>query len=240
MSAATDPIDIVLKAPGRNAMSTGLMTDLRAQLRAAAGRPLLLTGGDGAFCAGLNLKEVMALDLEGMRRFLDLLEATIEELYCYPGPLVVAVNGHAIAGGCVITLCGDHRVMQDDPALRIGLNEVALGLEFPPRVFAAVQRRVAPRSLERVVLEAALYDPPTALTLGLIDAVATDPVAVAREHLARLAAHPVDSFRATKRTLRGTALPVTIERQRWFHDELVPKWVAPELRARIEARLSKR
>ena len=240
MHSAPDPIDIILRAPGRNAMSTALMTDLRAQLRAAAGRPVLLTGGDGAFCAGLNLKEVASLDVDGMRRFLELLEATVEDLFCYPGPLVVAVNGHAIAGGCVLTLCGDHRVMHDDPASRIGLNEVALGLEFPPKLFGAVRRRIAPRSLERVLLEAGLYDAATALGFGIIDEIAADPVAAGRAQLARLAQHPVETFRETKRVLRGATLPVTAERLRWFHDELVPKWCAPEVKARIRARLEKR
>ena len=233
-------VDLVLNAPARNALGTALMEDIRAQLRAADGRPVLLTGTDGAFSAGLNLKEVVALERDGMERFLLLLEATMTELYCYPGPVVAAIGGHAIAGGCVLALCCDHRVALDDPKVLIGLNEVAIGLQYPPQLFTIVRRRVAPRSVERVVLEAGLYDPRTALALGLIDEVAADPLTVARAHLDRLAAHPAAAFTATKRTLRGSTIPVSAAEQQWFRDELVPAWCAPTVKQLLTARLARR
>ncbi|MFN8544697.1 MAG: enoyl-CoA hydratase/isomerase family protein [Candidatus Binatia bacterium] len=237
---ASDVYELTLAGPARNALGTAFMEDIRTRLRAAAGRPVLLAGSNGAFSAGLNLKEVAALDRSGMARFLDLLEALVEEVYCYPGPLVAAVNGHAIAGGCVLALCCDHRVMADDPALRIGLNEVAIGLQFPPKIFTVVRRRVAPQSVERVVLEAGLYDPHTGLRLGLVDEIATDPIAAARAHLERLAAHPRQAFTATKRALRGAAIPVSDDEQRRFRDELVPAWSAPEAKQRVTDRLTRR
>ena len=60
--------------------------------------------------------------------------------------MVACVNGHAIAGGCLIARCAEHRVAIDDPATRIGSNEVALGLEFPPRIPRVAQERIASRS----------------------------------------------------------------------------------------------
>src|SRR5262249_12661406 len=110
---AMDAYELTLAAPGRNALGAAVMEDIRSRLHAAAGRPVLLAGSGGAFSAGLNLKEVAALDRDGMARFLDLLETLIEELYCYPGPVVAAITGHAIAGGCVLALCCDHRVIVD-------------------------------------------------------------------------------------------------------------------------------
>src|SRR5215467_7186523 len=144
-----DVYELTISGPGRNALSSVLMEHLIGEVRAAGGRPLLLTGAGGVFSAGLNLKEVAALDHAGMTRFLGLLDDLIDALYGYPGPTVAAVNGHAIAGGCMLVLCTDLRIGADDPAIRIGLNEVPLGLEFPPKLLALARARVPPRSLER-------------------------------------------------------------------------------------------
>ena len=100
-----DTFEITMAAPGRNALGAGLMTHLIAELRAANGRPVFLTGADGVFSAGLNLKEVAALDRPGMVRFLGLLDDMVDALYAYGGPTVACINGHAIAGGCVVALC---------------------------------------------------------------------------------------------------------------------------------------
>src|SRR5512144_845549 len=137
-----ETFELVMNAPGRNALSTGLMTTILQQLTEAAGRPLLLTGAGNTFSAGLNLKEVAGLDEPGMARFLGLLDALVDALYEYPGPTVACVNGHAIAGGCILALCCDWRVAADRADIRIGLNEVALGLEFPPMILNLVRDRI--------------------------------------------------------------------------------------------------
>jgi enoyl-CoA hydratase/carnithine racemase len=237
---AIDVYELTLAAPARNALSTAHMEDIRARLGKAAGRPVLLSGSDGALSAGLHLKEVASLDRGGMERFLVLLETLAEELYCYPGPVAVAVNGHAIAGGCILALCCDHRVAVDDPSVRIGLNEVAIGLQFPPKIFTIACRRIPSSTRERVVLEAGLYEPRTALALGLVDELAADPVAKARAYLERLAAHPPATFTATKRALRGSSIPVPADVERRFREELVPAWVSPEVKALVAGRLAKR
>ena len=95
--------EVILEGPGKNALGSALMRKLLDALQHAAGEPVLLRGAGDAFCAGLNLKEMAGLDAAGMQRFLALLEDMVRMLYEYPGPTVAAVNGHAVAGGCV---CG--------------------------------------------------------------------------------------------------------------------------------------
>src|SRR5262245_65510790 len=170
-------IEIVLDGPGKNALSTTLMEALRERIRAAGGAPVLLTGAGDAFSAGLDLKHVVSLDQPGMARFLALLEDLVATLFAHPGPTVAAVNGHAIAGGCVLALCCDHRVITAEPRVRIGLNEVALGVPFPPRTLAAVLHRIPPRSRDEVLLGAELHPPDAALRLGLVDEIAADALA---------------------------------------------------------------
>jgi enoyl-CoA hydratase len=230
---------ITIEGPGKNALGTSVMNGLLARLREADGAPVLLTGAGDAFSAGLNLKEVGGLDAAGMDAFLRTLEALISALYAYPGPTVALVNGHAIAGGCVLTLCCDHRVARADEALRIGLNEVALGLEFPPGTLRMVRDRVPPRSIAEVVLGSALHGPADALRLGLVDEVTTDAEPVARRRLEALAAHPRVAYAATKRALRGTSLLDAPGYEAAFR-AMLPSWTAPQVKERIAAALQKK
>ena len=227
---------ILLSGPGKNSLSTALMQRMLAEVREAKGAPLFLTGEGDAFSAGLNLKEIAELDLAGMTKFLGTLEDLVKALFEHPAPTVAWVNGHAIAGGCVMTLCCDLRFMTARPGPRIGLNEVALGLRFPPLTFAMTRRRVNAQLLERVILEAALYDAPTAQRLGLIDEIGEE--AEARAALERLASHPREIYAEAKRAMRGT-LDVPEAERRTFIDETIPSWVAPALKERLKSVLKK-
>src|SRR5262245_43411680 len=236
----SDVYELTIEGPGRNALGTTVMQRLLAGLREACGRPLLLRGAGDTFSAGLDLKEVVSLDAPGTERYLLLLDELIDALYGYAGPTVAAVNGHAIAGGCVLVLCCDLRVMTDDAKARIGLNEVALGLEFPPKILALARRRVSRRWIERVLLEAGLHAPETAHWLGLADELATDCLGVARARLAALAGHSPRVYAATKETLRRGALDLSDETRGYFRDTVVPAWCAPETKARIRSVLERR
>lgn len=229
-----------MAGPGKNALGTEMMEWIIRRLDEAGGRPVLLAGSDGAFSAGLNLREVASLDDEGMLRFLRLLERCMCALYLYPGPTVAHVGGHAIAGGSVLALCCDRRVAAASPKIKIGLNEVALGLRFPPRIFAIVRRRVPPQALEEVVLGAGLFDPAAAARLGLVDEVADDAGAVARARLEALAALPADAYALTKRDLRGTeaGLCADDDEERALR-EAVPRWTSPALKQKIAALLAR-
>jgi len=232
-------VTITLEGPGRNALGTALMTRTLEAVRAlrASAAPILLTGAAGCFSAGLDLKEVVSLDVHGMARFLGVLEDLVQALYEHPGPTVAFVNGHAIGGGCVLELCCDVRVMTGiDPKARIGLNEVALGLRFPPRTFEMTRRRVPGPSLSRVLLEAGVYGVEEALALGLVDVIGEE--AEARARLAQLAAHPRAAYAAAKGDLRGK-LTVPDAEQTRFREEVVPTWATEELKARLRAVLKK-
>jgi enoyl-CoA hydratase/carnithine racemase len=232
-------VEVLISGPGRNALGLEVMEGLLTKLADAAGEPLLLTGAGDTFSAGLNLKQVAGLDQPGMVRFLDTLERLVETLYLYTGPTVACVNGHAIAGGCILALCCDLRVIADRPEIRIGLNEVALGLEFPPKTLAMARRRVPAHAWERVMLEAGLHDPATALRLGLVDELAPDPLSVARGRLTALAAHPRAAYVETKRTLRGNALHLSAAEERLFRDQVIPAWSGPATKERVLAVLSR-
>jgi enoyl-CoA hydratase len=227
---------IRLEGPGKNSLSTELMERTLAAVREAGDAPIFLTGAGDTFCAGLNLKEVASLDEPGLAKFLGVLEDLVQALYEHPGPTVAFVNGHAIAGGCVLTLCCDVRVMTAREGARIGLNEVALGLRFPPRTFKMCTNRVSGPLLARAVLEASLYSAKEGLELGFIDYIAEEEDARAR--LEKLAGHPRDAYASAKRAVRGT-LNVSEAEQRRFLTDVIPKWATPELKERLQAVLKK-
>lgn len=228
---------IVLSGPGKNALSTTLMQRALQDLRAAAGAPIFLVGDGDAFSAGLNLKELAALDAEGMTRFLGALEELVKALYEHPAPVVAWINGHAIAGGCILALCADLRIMTARDGARIGLNEVPIGLRFPPYTFAMVKARLTGPALARVLLEGALHDAKAARELGLIDEVGEE--ATARAMLDKLASHPRDIYAATKLLVRP---PLTIDdaTHRAFREETIPYWASAERRAALLALLPKK
>lgn len=227
---------ITLSAPGKNALSTQLMTWVVDQLAQAGGEALFVTGAGDAFSAGLNLKELVTLSPSGMERFLEALEAMVDALYGYPGPIAAFVNGHAIAGGCIVALACDLRIGLASDTARIGLNEVPLGLRFPPKTWRMVKHRLSPPALERVVLEGGLYPPAQALRLGLLDeVVATE--SEARAMAERLASSPPDAYARAKHALRSGALDVTDEERRQYLNEVLPTWSSGDLKSRIEAKL---
>ncbi len=227
--------EITLDFPGKNALSAKSMQFLLDELATANGRPLLLSGAGGAFSAGLNLKEVAQLDIPGMETFLGLLDRLMAALFTYPGPTVAAVNGHAIAGGAILALCCDLRVGANDPKLKIGLNEVALGLHFPPKILAICRHRLPPQQLERVLLGAGLHGPQEAVALGLLDEVADEVMATAKSRLEALAAHPAHAYSATKRHLREGVVTLHADDELKAMNEAMPSWTSAELKERIAA-----
>ena len=227
--------NIVLSAPGKNALSIAVLEGLQRDVEAARGEPFLLTGAGDVFCAGLNLKELATLDSVGMHRLLAALDGAVEALFQHPAPTAAWINGHAVAGGCALALCCDVIVASADPRIRIGLNETAIGLPFPPKIAALARHRLPHGSLERVLLGGGLHAPAEARSLGLVDLVAEDARSVAEQELARLAAHPRAAYAANKRQLRSSALtPPDADR---IQVEVLAVWDSEETRLRAASAL---
>jgi enoyl-CoA hydratase/carnithine racemase len=232
-------VEIKMDGPGMNCLGTTMMSWLLDQLSAAGGEPILLTGTGRAFSAGLDLREVVAFTPDSAQVFLDTLARLMRTLYEYPGPVVAWVNGHAIAGGCLLVMASDAAYAPKNPRIRIGLNEVAIGLRFPPGPLEMVRARLPIEHLEEVVLGAGLHAPEQAAKLGLIRAATDDPEGDAKAHLARLAAHPAHAFAAGKSDLRGGIMATSPDLTRRFQDEVLPLWTSPDLKAKLLALLER-
>jgi enoyl-CoA hydratase/carnithine racemase len=232
--------ELRIDGPAKNALGDAMMTRLFDGLREADGRPILFLGTGDAFSAGLHLREVAALDGNGMERFLARLEELMSAIFQYPAPTVAYVNGHAIAGGCIIALCCDWRVARAGTDSKIGLNEVAIGLRFPPRILEICRRRLSVHHLGEVLLGAKLYGPDEALRVGLVDEVSERAEDAARAHLAALAALPSEAYAATKRDLRGSSPADLMDDATWERQmlDLYPVWTDPALKENVARVLS--
>ena len=227
-------VEITLKGPGMNALSTSVFTQLLADLDAAGGQPVLLKGDGRAFSAGLNLKEVLSMDEAALVRFMDLLDEVVRTLYYYPGPTVACAHGHAIAGGCVLVMACDYRVITDNPKVLIGLKEAALGMPLPPSVKRLAKVRLPREHLETVVLGAGLCGPADALRFGLVDEISADAEGCAKLRLQQLARHPSQGYAINKRYLREGALDVSPEERASFLEDLLPVMFSDEVQSGLK------
>jgi enoyl-CoA hydratase/carnithine racemase len=132
-------------------------------------RALVLSGSPGMFSAGLDVPILLKLDRRAMdavwREFYGLMNA----LASSPIPIAAAITGHAPAGGTVLALFCDWRVVAEGD-FKIGLSEVRAGLPLPPLILSALRRLVGARQAERLAVTGPLVSPRNA-TLGLVDEV---------------------------------------------------------------------
>ena len=211
-----------------------------AELAVSDARAVVMTGSGSIFSAGVDLFRLTQAGEEYVDRFVPSLSRLVLDLFTFPKPLVVAVNGHAIAGGCIFTLTGDYRLMAAGNG-RIGMPELLVGVPFPPAVLEIIRFAVPPQHVQSLIYTGRTVTPDEALTLGLIDEIAAPDALPARATAmaAHLASLPSEAFRLTKRQLRDKA----VDWARHFANELDATmhglWSAPETHGRIREYLAK-
>jgi enoyl-CoA hydratase len=215
--------------PPANAMDVQLLEESIAALDEVAAlerRAVVITGREGFFSAGADLKVVPTLGPSDQRKMVDGINRMATGWYGLERPVVCAVNGHAIAGGMVLALCADYRVGSTEG--KLGLTEVRAGVPYPAAAIAVVRAELSAQAARRLALGAGLVDPPEALKLGLVDElrppseVLDRALEVARE----LAALPAASYAHVKRQLRGE---LVAEAQRVIDegsDPLLQSWTS--------------
>ena len=111
------------------------------ELRTSDAKAVVLTGQGKAFSAGVDLIKLSQGGADYIRQFLPSLHKLCETVFFHPKPVVAAINGHAIAGGCVLACCADRRIMARGQG-RIGVTELLVGLPFPSMAFEVVRATV--------------------------------------------------------------------------------------------------
>ena len=174
---------------------------------AAEARAVVLTGTGGIFSAGVDLFRVLKGGREYVEAFVPAMCRTFERVFVHPAPVVAAANGHAIAGGCLLVVAADQRLMVDGGA-RIGIPELQVGVAFPPVALEIMRFATAPQHFQTVVLRAGTYESSDALGLGLVDEVVESDMLLDRaiSTAERLASIRPEVFALTKREIRRPAM----------------------------------
>jgi enoyl-CoA hydratase len=229
IEARGDVALVRIDRPPANALDAELLADGAAaldELREQAPGAVVIVGREGFFSAGVDLKVAPTLDRDGQRKMVDGINRLFAGWYSFERPVVCAVNGHAIAGGLILALCGDHRVCTTAEA-KLGLTELRVGIVYPLAAFAVVAAELTPQAVRRVALQADLFGPQRALELGLVDELAEPHQVLDRalEVANELAALPRDAYARVKRQVRARALA---ELEGIDQDPLLDGWITDE------------
>ena len=209
------------------------------QIERQSARALVLTGTGSVFSAGVDLFRLLEGGAEYVRRFLPVLDSLLRTVLTFPKPLVAAINGHAIAGGCIIAAASDYRIMARGDG-RIGVPELAVGVPFPRLPLEIVASRVSPAALRTLVYTGRTVLVDEALSVGLVDEIVEPSALIDRATgMARqLGAIPTQTFTLTKQALSDVVLD-RVAASAARSDDVVEAWLNPETHTAIRRYLDK-
>jgi len=235
--------ELRLDRPPANALSCELIIALREAIQAApqsGSRALVLSGAPGRFSGGLDVPLLLACDRAAIAALWREFYALLKALAGSPIPIAAAITGHAPAGGTVLPLFCDWRVMADGD-FKVGLNEVQVGLVLPPVILAALRRLVGPRQAERLAVGGLLISPHEALVVGLVDELASlDQVIDRALHWCQaLLALPAEAMTATRREARADLVAYFERNEEPELQRVTASWWAPETQSALHALTAK-
>lgn len=234
-----------LARPPVNALDPALCVALCEAVEAALGEGaegLVLAGGPKVFSAGLDVPHLVSLgeDRQALRKAWEAFFDAARALAGSPVPVAAAIAGHAPAGGCVLALCCDHRVMarspEPDKPFLIGLNETRVGLAIPAGIADLMRRTVGTRLAERLLVAGDMLDSDAALAAGLVDEVAELDAVLPRATawLRCLLQLPRQPMLDTRALLRAD-LQDAVSPRRLTLETFLDQWQQPDTQAALRA-----
>jgi enoyl-CoA hydratase len=218
-----------------NALDPEILGALGAALDAAVdARAVVLIGTGAMFSAGVDLKRLAADGPDYPAALIPALNDCFARLFYHPRPVVAAVNGHAIAGGCVLACAADRRIAARGGA-RVGVTELLVGVPFPAIALEIMRGVAPPRHLTEMVYGGKTVGVDEALERGLVDAV-VEPGALLDAAVAEaqaLAAIPAETFALTKAQLRQPVRDLLAVHAARIDRETLRCWSGPEAQEAI-------
>jgi enoyl-CoA hydratase/carnithine racemase len=231
--------ELRLNRPPVNALTSELLSGLRQAIEQAPRdgvRALILSGLPGRFSAGLDVPFLLTLDAPAVAQLWRELYAVLETIASSPIPLVAAITGHAPAGGTVLVLFCDWRVMAEGD-FRLGLNEVQVGIPLPPVILGGLRRLVGTRRAEHLGVSGALVSPQEGLAAGLVDELAPieEVVQRAQDWCTRMLALPTEVMTLTRRQARADMVYLFESGMDTELEAVISNWWTPETQATLRA-----
>jgi len=227
---------ITLNRGKSNSLNREMVTELSDMLQNIASDAnigaAIITGKDNFFSAGLDLIELYNYNEEEAKSFWNLFLDFVAKITAFKKPLIAAINGHSPAGGCVIALACDARIMAEGKYI-IGLNEVPVGIIVPNSIFELYSFWLGKANATRSLLEGKLFNPEEAVAIGLVDeAVKQEGILTAAERKARkYMAFEQNTWSQSKINIRKSLIETTGSDQSADLELMLKQWWSPNTRA---------
>ena len=234
-----DGIATVTLARGKvNALNEPMIEELECQFEDLAKdnavKAVILTGRGKFFSFGFDIPEFLSYPKDDFVRYLITFADFYRDLFLFPKPVVAALNGHAIAGGCMLAVASDCRIMVPEKA-KIALNEITFGASVFAGIAEILRFCVGSKNAESILYSGSLYSPREAQHLGLIDQIeAPESLLPAATIIAEdLAQKNAAAFKSIKTLLRQPIVNTIVEREKDSIHEFVDIWYSAETWANL-------
>ena len=228
-----------------NALNLELVGKLQKSLQQLKTDPdvkgvVLASASENFFSIGFDIPHLFDLAREEFRIFYQTFNQACLDLFTLPKPTVAAITGHAIAGGCILTLCCDYRYISQGRKL-MGLNEIKLGVPVPYTADWVLRSLVGTRAAREMTETGEFYRPEKLAEFGLVDLI-LPPEKVLDESVAKaqaLGSMPADAYAVIKQN-RVESIVVQVKKYAREKEELfLDCWYADEVRQLLQQAMEK-
>jgi enoyl-CoA hydratase/carnithine racemase len=188
-------------------------------------KAVILTGEGKFFTFGFDIPEFLNYSKESFVRYLTKFTGLYTDIFLYPKAVVAALNGHTVAGGCMLAIACDYRIMVQDSA-KISLNEINFGSSVFAGSVEMMKLWLGQRKVESALLSGAMYSAEEALEIGLIDEIVLkdDLDSEARRKALEYASQDSAAFMSIKKLLRNPVAEEMMKREKASILEFVDIW----------------
>ena len=232
-----DKVAIIALNRGRsNAINAEMVSDLKKIINSieddVAIGGVILTGKEGFFTAGLDLIELYDYDQEQIKNFWINFLDLVAVLTKFKKPMIAAISGHSPAGGCVMSLCCDYRIMAEGKYI-IGLNEVPVGIIVPDSIFELYAFWIGKARAYQNLMEGKLMNVEEAKAIGLIDATAdiSTLMTLTQKKMQSYLQYDATTWQETKLNLRKELIAKVTADQTETLNKMLMQWWQPTTRS---------
>lgn len=232
-----DRVAVILLDRGRaNAMNSLMVDELQQMFENIENDDqvsgVILTGKEGFFSAGLDLIELYDYDEAQIRDFWERFLKLTRTLASFRKPFISAINGHGPAGGCVMAICSDYRIMAEGKYI-IGLNEVPVGIIVPDGIFHLYAFWLGTAKASQYLLEGKLMTPQEALEAGLVDEVVSPNTlrTAAERQMKKYIQFNAETWQRSKLNIRKELLIKVAADQTETVEAVLKQWWSPQTRS---------
>jgi len=196
---------------------------------------VIITGSGKFFSFGFDIPEFLDYAKEDFRVFVDKFTSLYTYLFMYPKPLIAAINGHAIAGGCMLATACDYRIMAEGKA-KISLNEIAFGSTVFAGSVEMLKFCAGPRNAETILKTGKMFDTSEAKNLGLIDRICSDEklMSDAIDIATGYGDKSSGAFKSIKHLLRRPVEKIMVANEKDSIDEFLDIWYSEPVRSNLK------